>query len=167
MKYFIALALIFGLTCYGYAQHAAGLNLPDAPSTVQPPPAFGHAKAEKKESSWTYLHDGTTKARTNKEVAQVKSMWVIDGVFMASQIFDAEMTHEGLAHHRCVERNVKPPYPNRYDLYRADLLATVMELGLNAFSTKAKMPGWLPLVWTTYPVESHIRGGLNWYEHCW
>jgi hypothetical protein len=164
VKNALALALILGLNCYGCAQNAAGLNLPDAPSAmvrVEPTPPV------KKESSWTYLHDGTTKARTNKEVLQVKSMWVIDGVFMASQIFDAEMTHEGLAHHRCTERSVKPPYPNRYDLYRADLLATIMELGLNAFSTKAKMPTWLPLVWTTYPVQAHIRGGLNWYEHCW
>ena len=44
---------------------------------------------------------GETDHLTNREVFD-KKFWIAHGIFLDSIIYDAELTHQGLAHHRCV-----------------------------------------------------------------
>jgi hypothetical protein len=59
------------------------------------------AKLSHKPSQWRFMH-GETDHLTNREVFD-KKFWIAHGVFLDSIIYDAELTHRGLAHHRCIE----------------------------------------------------------------
>jgi hypothetical protein len=98
-------------------------------------------------------------------------------IFLAgATIFDIEMTHEGIAHHKCVEGNLAlSRQPSRGELYFDNLqqfVPVVVISGLTALSGRAAhLPVWF---WKTmeymgpvYGSTIHLRGGIHWYTRCW
>jgi hypothetical protein len=59
------------------------------------------AKLSHKPSQWRFMH-GETDHLTNREVFD-KKFCIARGIFLDSIIYDAELTRQGLTHHRCVE----------------------------------------------------------------
>jgi hypothetical protein len=131
---------------------------PDAPDTIPLP--------QKKCGPWS-CWDYATHHISNKEVFKRKVFW---GTFTGDVLFgsfDAEMTHEGLAHHRCVEHNINPPYPSRWQLYRANIPENAATGVASFLLTKLKAPKWLTPMILTPAAVAHLRGGIGWYENCW
>jgi len=88
--------------------------------------------------------------------------------FLASIVYDAELTHQGLAHHKCVEAN---PYlglhPSRGEVYRQNLLAFGAISGLDwATARFIKIP-YIPYVTPIVETTVHIQGGSKWLTECW
>ena len=134
---------------------AVGQNLPDAP---QPQPV-------KKCGPWSCWNPTT---RPTKEVFKDKTFLAVVSTDAAVIVFDNEMTHEGLAHHKCVEGNPNlPMHPSRGQLYASDLPEFAVVSGGAFLFTKLSLPKWLTLSLLPYPVEEHLRGGIGWAENCW
>jgi hypothetical protein len=136
-------------------------TLPDAPivkqTDVHPQPTgFG--------SSWARLRDGSP-AVSNKEVLKDPVFLVTTLAFAGTLIFDSEATHAGIAHHKCLEGIVNPPYPSRAELYRADLWQFIPAVGYNFLMTKARMR-WLSVI-SVAGTEVHVRAGMRWINNCW
>jgi hypothetical protein len=145
--------IIIGVLTIGLADCQ---ELPDAPvPQVQPAAKCGPF------SCWTFINVPT------KEVLRSKALWLTFGADVALTTLDAEVTHEGLAHHLCVEKNIDPPYPSRWQLYRAQLpenaaVFAVSFLWLKLHGPKYIMPGFL-----AFPAVAHIRGAAGWLDNCW
>lgn len=133
-------------------------QLPDAPPwTTHPKPGF-----------WSFGDaGGPTPLRTNYEVWHDKAWGVTQAVWLGSIVYDVELTHAGLAHHRCVEGNgILRAHPSRAALYVSNLPEYLVGTGLNwimlKFVTKPlifEMPAWGSI--------EHIRGGSQWLTNCW
>ena len=105
-----------------------------------------------------------------------KKMWAAHFVLASSMIFDVEMTHEGIAHHRCVEGNSDVrSYPSRSELYLDNLKQfapiVVMDwLGSAAFRAH-HLPRWarmsLGYLGPGIGSAKHFKGGIDWYTKCW
>jgi hypothetical protein len=81
---------------------AASDEVPDAPSALRLIlPTEPTAKLSHKPSRGRFMH-GETDRLTSREVFD-RRFWIAHGIFQDSIIHDAELTHQGLAHHRCVE----------------------------------------------------------------
>lgn len=133
-------------------------DLPDAPSAAQPP---------KKQSSWSRLRDGR-KALTNREVLSSKKWWIPSALLFGFSVWDAETTHAGLAHHRCVESNRNLPlHPSRGELYREFVIEDGAIIGLGFLFTKARAPHWIYDGMTGYGDVVHAKGAISWYGNCW
>ena len=85
--------------------------LPDAPSAVRKQPSFLAFRGPRDPSP----------LRTNREVFHNKILVTTQLVWLGAIVFDVEATHQGLAHHKCVEGNGSNPQPSRGGLYRSDL----------------------------------------------
>lgn len=59
--------------------------------------------------------------------------WYFTGIV----VFDVEMTHQGIAHHKCVENEVGDLFPSRGGTYRTDLLVLA---GLTALDYALAVP---------------------------
>ena len=64
------------------------------------------AKLAHKPSLWRFM-DGETDRLTHREVFH-KRFWIAHRIFLKNMIYDAELTHQGQAHHGCVEGNINP-----------------------------------------------------------
>jgi hypothetical protein len=142
---------------------------PDAPSST--------SLAKQDTFAWS-LAGPTKQADTAPKPAPIwdKPMWAATIFQAGATIFDIEMTHEGIAHHKCVEGNLSlARHPSRSELYLDNLEefapAVVIDglglLGLRA----AHLPRWY---WRTvgyfspvYGSTIHLRGGIHWYTRCW
>jgi hypothetical protein len=105
-----------------------------------------------------------------------KKMWAAHMVLASSMIFDTEVTHEGVAHHRCEEGNSDlRKHPSRGELYVDNLLQfapiTVMDwLGAKAARNGHigrwfwKSLGYMDPAWGSVV---HFRGGVQWLTNCW
>ena len=105
--------------------------------------------------------------RTNREVLHDKT-WLATQAFWAGAIvYDTELTHQGLAHHRCSETTVQlGPYPSRGAIYRNDLpeyiVGTAFNYAMLRLFTKPmifEVPSWGSI--------RHIQGGSEWLLDCW
>lgn len=103
-----------------------------------------------------------------KETASGKAFWLPYGALWAASIADAEITHEGIAHHRCVEGNGNlPRYPSRGAIYKELAIEDVPITALGYFMRK------LGFRWWTYDVPAglgagiHIHGASQWLGECW
>ncbi len=148
-RIFVVLLLIATLA-YGQAF--------DAPSAIQPPKPAEHWYQKR----WDYPNVPT------RQVLKSKALWgTVGGDFLISS-FDAEMSHEGYAHHRCVEGSqFLPNYASRWQLYENNLkensaVAIVSFVWLKVKGPKPILPGFL-----ISPAVVHIRAGMNWYDNCW
>lgn len=90
-------------------------------------------------------------------------------VFAASAIFDTEVTHAGIAHHRCVEGNpyFNTHYPSRGHLYKHNAEEFAVVGGLGFLMTKARIYRWIPVGMGAYGAQMHFRAAASWLGNCW
>jgi hypothetical protein len=97
-----------------------------------------------------------------------KKFIVAHAVLLGSMVYDAELTHEGIAHHKCVEAN---PYlgihPSRGEIYGQNLLAFGAITGLDWMTAKLIKVHYLPYVAPIAESVVHFRGGSQWLTECW
>ena len=144
-------------------------ELPDAPSSTGP------ARQD------TFVWSLTEPTKQPNAAPPPVPIWdkkvLAANIFLAgTTIFDIEMTHEGIAHHKCVEGNLAlTRHPSRGELYFDNLqqfVPVVVISGLTALSGRAAhLPVWF---WKTmeymgpvYGSTIHLRGGIHWYTRCW
>lgn len=94
-----------------------------------------------------------------------KTFWAAHGVLLAATVYDVEVTHAGLAHHKCVE-NGENLYPSRGYLYKTNLpiiaAFTVGDLVLRKMG--------VPFGYYAPPIvgsAKHFYGGSKWLTQCW
>jgi hypothetical protein len=132
---------------------------PQTPITSTSSPAAPHV------SIWHQRWDYETHHISNREVLGSKSYWAFVGADALASSFDAEMSkHQG----RCVEgADGLPPHPTRWQLYEHNLPENAAVIAVGFLETKIKMPRWLMFTGDVYPVQAHLRAGLQWYQNCW
>jgi hypothetical protein len=151
-------------------------------STSGPSPATGNIVHESESSTlvdapepqgaragfWTFgAPDAPAPLRTNREAFRDKTWLAAQTVWLGAIVYDSELTHEGLAHHRCVEGNSDlGPHPSRRAIYLSDLPEYAVGTAFN----------WLvlryvgkPLIFEfpSYGTVQHVRGGSAWLSNCW
>ena len=86
---------------------------------------------------------------------------------MGAIVYDSELTHQGLAHHKCVEGNQNlPKHPSRGQIYRSDLPEYLVGTAYNyAMLRLVGKP--LIFVFAGYGSSEHIRAGSGWLTQCW
>ena len=146
-------------------------ELPEAPSST--------SLANKDAFVWSLTPDDPTKqSDTAPRPAPIwdKPMWAATIFQAGATIFDIEMTHEGVAHHKCVEGNLSlARHPSRSELYLDNLEEFAPAVVLNGLGVlglrAAHLPRWY---WRTagyfspvYGSTIHLRGGIHWYTRCW
>jgi hypothetical protein len=96
-----------------------------------------------------------------------KKFLAVHAVFLASIVYDAELTHQGLAHHKCVESNPDlGTHPSRGRIYGENTLAFSAISGLDWILGKTKIPV-LPYVSPLVGTAVHLTGGSKWLTECW
>jgi hypothetical protein len=113
--------------------------------------------------SWDRAHP----LRTNYEVFHDKAWIATQVVWLGGIAYDVELTHEGIAHHRCEEGNIHlNRHPSRGELYRSDLpeyaIGTAFNVLVLKFLTK-------PLIfeWPAIAIGKHLQAGSSWLLNCW
>jgi hypothetical protein len=99
----------------------------------------------------------------------------VHAIYLGAAVYDTEMTHQGLAHHRCVEANINPPFPSRGDLYKHNLIQvaifTAMDVGLKAYGNSLgispRVSDFVSSVGAFIGTGRHIYGGTQWATECW
>jgi hypothetical protein len=177
MKQIMAVLLLLGMA-RGQERHGAypameRWHLADAPSTVKEEKEKEKEKEKdplprEKAGFWAGENPGGSDIplRTNREVWTSKSFVLSEAGYLGAVVFDVEATHQGLAHHRCVERNGDDPHPSRGELYRNAL----PEYGFSlVFGWLMSHYVWQPLVFELPAIGTvtHVRGGARWLENCW
>jgi hypothetical protein len=150
--------ILLALVLSGHAQEVGssqyGNQFPAAPEPVKPLPhgAWQHDPPRLK-----------TFTRT----------WVIaHSVFAASIVYDAEVTHTGIAHHKCVEQNSDlPRHPSRGELYRDSALPFAVMTGFDLLVQSRHLPkgaAWIGYIGAIYGTGIHAGYGSTWFgAGCW
>jgi hypothetical protein len=104
-----------------------------------------------------------------------KQMWLVHGVFAGATVFDIEVTHEGLAKHKCVEGNLElGQHPSRKDLYVDSFLEEFVPetffdwLGAAGARAAHEPRRWwksIGYIGATGGTIVHVRGGMQWFTH--
>jgi hypothetical protein len=116
---------------------------------------------------WTFLAPGAkAPLRTNRQAFHDKTWLVAQTAWLGTIVYDSELTHQGLAHHNCVEKNGNNPHPSRAELYRSDIpeyaVGTAVNWMVLRFVGKPLM-----FEFPSYSGIQHIRGGSSWLMNCW
>jgi hypothetical protein len=124
------------------------------------------------------LTEPTKQADTAPKPAPIwdKRMWAATMFLTGAAIFDIEMTHQGVAHHKCIEGNLSlANHPSRFELYFDNfqdlapkvLLNSLAVLGMRAAHLPRRY--WKPVGYAgpLYAGAIHLRGGIQWYARCW
>jgi hypothetical protein len=162
------MALVVASVVYGHGQ-----NSPDAPSNTWCAERVGDVMTLSRGACPTVPVYRTPTAgffkfrpmRSNEEVLSSRTFLWAHAVELGANIADAEMTHAGIAHHKCIEAN-GPAYPSRGHLYRYDLIPLALTTGLDFVLDKY---AWRPLslVAPAIGTVNHIKGALSWTGSCW
>jgi hypothetical protein len=113
-----------------------------------------------------------SKADGSRPAAMYKGIWnkkfiAVNAAFLGSIVYDVELTHQGLAHHNCVEGNpLLNSHPTRGDLYRLNMLMFSAVTGIGWLSAKAKIP-YIPSVGPVMGTVVHMSAGSKWLTQCW
>jgi hypothetical protein len=130
--------------------------LPDAP---EPQPVVGF---------WSLrgTDDSAPPLRTNREAFHDRTWVVTQVAWLGTIVYDSELTHQGLAHHKCVEANGDNPHPSRAALYRSDIPEYAVGTAFNWMVLRFVGK---PLIFEfpAYGGIEHIRGGSEWLLDCW
>jgi hypothetical protein len=134
---------------------------PDAPEPFQPP-------VKEKPSFWTFGGpDAPAPLRTNHEVFHDRFFLSEQAFWLSAIVYDSEITHQGIAHHRCQEGNQNlPAHPSRGQIYRSDIPEYAVGTAYNFLMMKYM---WKPLsmLFPAVGGTEHIRGGSEWLLNCW
>lgn len=132
-------------------------NLPDAPSQVK-------SEERKKAGFWTFGDSLSDKPlRGTKETLTSKVFVVSHSLALAAIVFDVEATHQGLAHHKCVEGNTSfSDHPSRGELYKDNLIIFAALTGMDFLYDKY---AWKPLslIHPAGEIYVHVKGGASWF----
>ena len=143
-------------------------ELPSAPSAVpslKPDPVV-----------WNLTELKQPEAALRPDPIWDKKAWGMQIFFAGSIIFDVEATHQGIAHHRCVEGNsALRQKPSRGELYLDNLEQFAPTVFVNAMGVLAVRHAHLPRwAWKAmayggpvYPITMHLKGGIDWFTRCW
>jgi hypothetical protein len=104
--------------------------------------------------------------------ALTKKFVFAHSLYLASTVFDIETTHQGIAHHKCVEggEGIADPHPARGEMYAKDMTVFAVLTGLDFVFAKLQPPKafrWMPYMGSTVGTIQHLRGGTQWYARCW
>ncbi len=155
----LILILLLSLACqaqqFGSSQY--GDQFPDAPEPVKKGLYGG----------WVHDRDGDPpkqKTFTNRFV-------IAHSVYLASIVYDVEVTHAGIAHHNCQEGNPDlASRPSRGDLYSSNLLEygvmTAFDLLIQSRHFEKKQ-GWVAYIGSSYGTAVHLKAGTKWLTGCW
>jgi hypothetical protein len=135
-----------------------GDQFPDAPEPIRALPFGG------------YAHDKA--GDPPKYVIWNKKFTFAHVVELSSILYDVEMTHEGLAHHKCAEGGggITETHVSRKELYTNDLLPFAVLTGLDVlfkYTMREKHVAWVPYVYPVYGSILHFKGGTQWATQCW
>jgi len=105
--------------------------------------------------------------RTNREAFRDRAWMATQAFWTGAIAYDVELTHQGLAHHKCLEGNkILGEHPGRGELYRSNLpeyffgtAFSYVALRLVAKAFMLEFPG--------YASFRHIQGGSEWLMSCW
>jgi len=131
-----------------------------APDAPQPQPV--------KAGFWTISEpDDAQPLRSNREVWHDKTWRGLQLFWLGAIVYDMELTHAGIARHKCVEVNQNlPQHPSRGRLYLENLPEYAAGTAFN----------WLALRYIGKPLifvfpamasEVHLRAGSTWPTNCW
>jgi hypothetical protein len=96
-----------------------------------------------------------------------KKFLLTHAAFLGSIVYDAELTHEGLAHHKCVESNPSlGTHPSRGEIYEQNMLVFGAVTGLDWVTAKLRIR-YLPYVSPIVGSAVHFTGGSKWLTECW
>jgi len=111
----------------------------------------------------------TNSPKTMREVFNKKFV-AAHGILLASFVFDAEVTHAGLAHHKCLESNLQlGPHPSRWQLYsgKGNLFFLGGLIGLDLVSEKFQIP-YVPYLLPLAGAAKKFTAGTSWLTGtCW
>jgi hypothetical protein len=140
-----------------YLKDAETNILPQAPWPPEPDkPGF-----------WTFRNSQDGPAlRTNGQVFHDKTWRATQIFWLGSIVYDVELTHQGLAHHKCVENSIENPHPSRGDLYSGHIAEYAVGTGLNWLFMKYVSKS-LILEFPGYASVKHLQGGSEWLVNCW
>jgi hypothetical protein len=115
---------------------------------------------------WT---DKTNSPKTMREVLNKKFV-IAHGILLASFVYDAEITHAGLAHHKCLESNIQlGPHPSRWQLYngKGNMFFLGGLIGLDLVSEKFQIP-YVPYLLPLAGAAKKFSAGTTWLTgSCW
>ena len=129
--------------------------LPDAPSTLSKSSNLAQLD---RNGNLVYADDKPRKILT-------KPFLAAHAIFLAATVFDVEMTHQGLAHHMCVEQNGSP-HPSRGELYQSQLLQFAAVSGVDLLFQAAHLQ-FAPYMGAIIGTIKHVDGGTRWATGCW
>lgn len=147
-------------------------QVPDAPSTstgidhTPRKPDYSPVYESEKPGFWTVPDWGTGAIRTNRELFHDKMFLATQSVWFGTEVFDIEVTHQGLAHQKCIEADGDNRYPSRGELYRKGVKEYAAGTALNWLFMRYFSTSLIVLI----PAISgtvHTRGGDIWLENCW
>jgi hypothetical protein len=96
-----------------------------------------------------------------------KKFLLAHAAFLGSIVYDAELTHGGLAHHKCVESNPSlGTHPSRGEIYEQNMLVFSAVTGLDWVTAKLRIR-YLPYVSPIVGSAVHFTGGSKWLTECW
>ena len=131
-------------------------QFPEAPEPIKEMPHGG------------YAHDKSGDVKEPR--ALTKTFLLVHATYLAANVFDIEMTHQGLAHHNCVEGGFDgDPHPSRGELYRQDMAVFAVITGFDYLFAKTHPPKWFPVQYfmPAMAIGKHLKGGIDWYSRCW
>jgi hypothetical protein len=134
-------------------------TIPDTPE----PQAIGPA------TFWTFEGDAGHEPpiRSNREAFHDKTWLIAQGVWLGPIMFDVEATHQGIAHHRCVEGNDgSNHYPTRAELYRGSIPEYVVGTAWNYMSLRLLTKS-LIFIFPAMSGTTHLVAGTRWLTDCW
>jgi len=151
-------ALVVLLLCILASAQSKTLDeqFPEAPEPIKRLPYGGFA------------HDKSGEVKEPR--ALTKTFLLVHGAYLAANVFDIEMTHQGVAHHKCVEGGFDgDPHPSRKEMYVIDMTIFTVVTGLDYLFAKGHPPKWLPVqyVMPSIGIGKHLKGGIAWYSRCW
>jgi hypothetical protein len=174
--------LVFCALC-GPFSLAQDRTLPDAPRDMvnsnSREGGAGHGMPivqEPEVASWGVWNQGcrcwTGRRNSRKTMREVfnRKFVVAHGIFLASFVYDAEITHAGLAHHKCLESNMQlGPHPSRWELYsgKGNLFFLGGLIGLDLVSEKFQIP-YVPYLLPLAGAAKKFTAGTSWLSgSCW
>ena len=101
-----------------------------------------------------------------KQTFTDKRFLIPHAIAFASGVLDVEVTHAGLAHHRCVEKGTTP-FPSRGELYAKTMVPLAVFTAFDALMRKANLPFYLYNGGAAYGSVVHFRGAGLWLKNCW
>jgi len=161
MKWAIVLAIVLGSGISGAQQAGSGTYRDQFPDAPEPVPRLQYGG---------YAHGHASDPATY--VIWTRKFKIAHAIAVGSILYDVEMTHEGLAHHKCAEGGggITETHVSRKELYANDLIPFAAITGLDAmlkYMMREKGLAWAGYVFPTYSTILHVKGGTQWAMRCW